>query len=100
MPKTKPHKGLLKRISLSKTGLARHNKSGRKHLRSVKAAKRLRRLRQKSTMPAGVARHMSKLLHMRLRGRNQPLTAVRRSPSPEQKRAMRAEKAAAQTGDE
>lgn len=94
MPKTKPHKGLLKRIRLTKTGLARHNKSGRKHLRSVKSAKRLRRLRESSIMPTGVARSMSRLLHMRLRGRNQPLTAIRRSPSPEQKRAMREAKAA------
>jgi large subunit ribosomal protein L35 len=99
MPKSKPHKGLLKRIRLTKTGLARHNKSGRKHLRSGKSPKRLRRLRQSSIMPTGVARAMSRLLHRRLRGRNQPVTAIRRSPSPEESRVRREAKAAEKNAD-
>jgi len=45
MPKSKPHKGLLKRIRLTKTGKVHHRKAGSKHLRSHKSADRLRRLR-------------------------------------------------------
>ena len=37
--KNKSHKGLLKRIRISKTGLVRHKTSGHKHLRSGKGGK-------------------------------------------------------------
>jgi large subunit ribosomal protein L35 len=46
MPKNKQHKGLLKRIRISKTGKVRHRTAGHKHLRSGKGGKRLRRLRK------------------------------------------------------
>ncbi|QYU70448.1 50S ribosomal protein L35 [Leptolyngbya sp. 15MV] len=46
MPKNKTHKGLLKRIRISKTGKVRHRTAGHKHLRSGKGGKRLRQMRK------------------------------------------------------
>ena len=98
MSKIKTHKGLLKRISLTKTNKVKHNKAGYKHLRSHKSPKRLMRLRQPSYMSAAEAKRLSRLLGTRLRGREQPKAAMRRSPSPAERRARReaARQAAAQ----
>jgi len=90
MPKNKTHKALLKRIRITKSGKVRHNKSGYKHLRSHKSADRLRRLRRGSMMSSSNTRRLSKLLFRRLRGKNQPRSAIRRSPSPAQRAEMRA----------
>lgn len=95
MPKNKSHKGLLKRIRISKTGKARHRSAFHKHLSSHKSGKRLRQLRKDRFMAGPDAKRLEKLLFRRLRGRNQPRAALKRSPSPEQRRAMRAEAAAA-----
>lgn len=89
MPKNKPHKGLLKRVRITKTGKLRHRKAGCKHLKSHKPSKRLRRLRKTSFMSSAEARRLSKLLHRRLRGREQPRTALRRNPTPAERRARR-----------
>lgn len=89
MPKMKTHKGLLKRVRLTRTGLARHKKSGCKHLRSHKSPKRLRRLRQDSYASTAVTRRLTRLLGTKVRGREQPAGSVRRSPSPAERREMR-----------
>ena len=89
MPKMKPHKGLLKRVRFSKTGLAKHRRAGFKHLRSGKSPKRLRRLRKVAYMSTADAKRLSRLLGIRIRGREQPATARRRSPSPAKRREMR-----------
>ena len=89
MPKNKSHKGLSKRIRVSKTGKVRHRTAFHKHLSSRKSAKRLRQLRKDRHVVASEAKRFEKLLFRRLRGRNQARTSLRRSPSPEQKRAMR-----------
>jgi len=89
MPKSKPHKGLLKRIRLTKTGKVHHRKAGSKHLRSHKSADRLRRLRSDRYMTKAEAKRVGKLLFRAVRGRNQPRTSLKRSPSPEQRRAKR-----------
>lgn len=89
MPKNKSHKGLSKRIRVSKTGKVRHRTAFHKHLSSRKSAKRLRQLRKDRNVVASEAKRFEKLLFRRLRGRNQPRASLRRSPSPEQKRAMR-----------
>lgn len=94
MPKNKSHKGTLKRVRISKTGKVRHNRAYGKHLRSHKSGKRLRRLRQDKYMSNPEAKRLERLLYRRLRGRDQSRAALRRSPSPEQKRADRAEAAA------
>jgi large subunit ribosomal protein L35 len=98
MPKAKTHKALLKRVRISKTGKVKHNKAGCKHLRSSKSPKRLSRLRGGSIVSTPDAKRLGKILFMRLRGRDQPRSAIRRSPSPAQRRAARAAaKAAAAT---
>ncbi len=95
MPKNKSHKGLLKRVRISKTGKVRHRSANHKHLRSGKGGKRLRQLRADPYMSNADAKRLEKLLFRRLRGRNQPRTALRRNPSPEERRAAQAAKAAA-----
>ncbi len=95
MPKGKTHKGLLKRVRISKTGKVRHRSAFHKHLSSHKSGKRLRQLRNDPYVASPEAKRFEKMLFRRLRGRTQPLSAVKRSPSPEQRRAMKAEKKAA-----
>lgn len=91
MSKNKPHKGVLKRIRVSKTGKVRHRSAYHKHLSSHKSGKRLRQLRKDRMLVSSEAKRFEKLLFRRLRGRNQPRAAMRRSPSPEQRRAAKAE---------
>lgn len=95
MPKGKSHKGLLKRIRITKTGKVRHRSAFHKHLSSHKSGKRLRQLRNDPYVTTGEAKRFEKMLFRRLRGRNQPLSALKRSPSPEQSRAIKAAKKAA-----
>jgi len=90
MPKNKMHKGFLKRVRISKTGKVRHRSAYHKHLSSSKSGKRLRQLRKDRYMAGPDAKRLEKMLFRRLRGRNQPRTAIRRSPSPQQRAAMRA----------
>ena len=90
MPKNKAHKGLLKRVRISKTGKVRHKSANHKHLRSGKGGKRLRQLRKDPYMASPDAKRLEKLLFRRLRGRTQPRTALRRSPSPAERRAAEA----------
>lgn len=94
MPKNKNHKGILKRVRITKTGKVKHKKCGHKHLRSGKSGSTDRDSRIPQYVPTGEAKRLEKLLHRRLRGRNQPRTAIRRSPSPEERRAAKAEAAA------
>lgn len=89
MPKNKLHKGLLKRIRISKTGKVRHRSAYHKHLSSHKTGKRLRQLRRDTIVSSPEAKRFEKLLFRRLRGRTQPRASVKVSPSPAQRQAMR-----------
>jgi len=89
MSKNKSHKGLQKRIRITKSGKVRHRMAGHKHLRSGKGGKRLRQMRKDPYMASADTKRLEKLLYRRLRGRSQPKSAMRRSPPPAQKRAMR-----------
>ncbi len=91
MPKAKPHKSLLKRIRITKTGKVRHAKAGFKHLRSHKSPTRRRRLRKSGWVEGADTKRLSRMIYMRLRGAGQPRSAIRRNPTPEQ----RAERVAA-----
>ncbi|MEM9373381.1 MAG: 50S ribosomal protein L35 [Planctomycetota bacterium] len=93
MSKNKIHKGVLKRFRVSKTGKVRHRSAYHKHLSSHKSGKRLRQLRKDRMLTSSEAKRFEKLLFRRLRGRNQPRASLRRSPSPEERRAMKAEAA-------
>jgi len=97
MPKNKSHKGLKKRIRVTKTGKIRHRSANHKHLRSGKGGKRLRQLRKDPYMSSADTKRLEKLLFRRLRGRDQPRAAIRRSPSPEQRKAAKAEAVAARS---
>jgi len=89
MPKNKSHKGLAKRVRISKSGKVRHRSAYHKHLSSHKSGKRLRQLRKDPYVSSSEAKRFEKLLFRRLRGRTQPLSAFKRSPSPEERRAMK-----------
>lgn len=93
MPKGKSHKGLAKRVRISKSGKVRHRSAFHKHLSSHKSGKRLRHLRQDRYVASAEAKRFEKMLYRRLRGRTQPLSAVKRSPSPEQRKTAKAEAA-------
>lgn len=89
--KNKNHKGLLKRIRISKTGKVRHRTAGHKHLRSGKGGKALRKLRKDPFIANPDAKRLQRALFRRLRGRAQPRTAMRKSPSPAQRRTAKAQ---------
>ena len=95
MPKNKPHKGLLKRLKVTKSGKVKHRSAFHSHLSSHKSGKRLRQLRGDHYICDSEIKRAEKLLFRRLRGRTQPLSARRVSPSPEQRAEMRAAKEAA-----
>ncbi|MBX3352076.1 MAG: 50S ribosomal protein L35 [Phycisphaeraceae bacterium] len=95
MPKNKTHKGLLKRIRLTKTGKVKHKTCGGSHLKSNKSGAEIREYRASKTMSRGEAKRVELLLHTRTRGADQPRTSMKRSPSPEQRKAMQAERKAA-----
>jgi large subunit ribosomal protein L35 len=92
MPKNKIHKGLSKRIRVSKTGKVRHRSANHKHLRSGKSGKRLRQLRKDPYMANPDVKRLEKLLFRRLRGRTQPRAAIKRSPSPAERHAAESAK--------
>jgi large subunit ribosomal protein L35 len=89
MPKVKTHKGTLKRVKISKTGKVNHNAAGYKHLRSGKRPKRKTRLRGGSLMSTPDAKRVGKILFMRLRGKDQPRSVIRKSPTPAERKAKR-----------
>ncbi|MBM4107681.1 MAG: 50S ribosomal protein L35 [Phycisphaerae bacterium] len=95
--KNKTHKGLLKRIRITKTGKVRHKTAGHKHLRSGKGGAKLRQMRQGGVMADADAKRLERLLFRRLRGRTQPRAAIKRSPSPAQRRALVAKRKAEAT---
>lgn len=91
MPKNKSHKASLKRVRVTATGMVRHNRAFGKHLRSHKSSKRLRRLRTDKFMSNPEAKRLEKLLFRRLRGRDQARAALRRSPTPQERKTAQAE---------
>jgi large subunit ribosomal protein L35 len=91
MPKAKRHKSLLKRITISKTGKARHMKAGFKHLRSAKSPDRRRRLRKGGWVDSADTKRLSRMVFQRIRGKSQPRSAITRSPNPEERAERNAE---------
>lgn len=96
-PKSKSHKGTLKRMRLTKSGLVRHNRAYGKHLRSHKSGKRLRRLRKDKYLSNPEAKRLERLLFRRLRGRDQSRATLRKNPSPAERKAAQAAAKAAKT---
>jgi large subunit ribosomal protein L35 len=89
--KNKPHKGLLKRMRITKSGKVKHKSANSKHLKSVKSPGRLRRLRKDRFVKSSQAKGLEQLLFRRLRGSDQPRSALKRNPSPAERKAAEAE---------
>ena len=62
MPKLKSHSATKKRFHLTASGKVSFKKSGLGHLLSSKNSKRLRTLRKKGILPAGIEQHIKKML--------------------------------------
>lgn len=95
MKANKPHKGLLKRMRVTKTGKVKHKSANSKHLKSSKSSSRLRRLRKDRYVSSSEASALEIMLNRRIRGADQPRSAIKRSPSPAERKAKQAAKAAA-----
>ncbi|CAN5745383.1 hypothetical protein BH11PLA1_BH11PLA1_07220 [soil metagenome] len=95
MPKNKPHKGLLKRFRVTKTGKLKHKSANSKHLKSGKSPDRLRRLRKDRYVSNAEAKSLEGLLFRRLRGRDQDRATLTKSPAPAERKADLAAKAVA-----
>lgn len=83
MPKNKSHKGILKRVRITKTGKVKHERPYRSHKRSSKSAKRRRNLRGGMYASGPEAKRLRQLLFRRLRGRTTPLHAAKKEQSSE-----------------
>ena len=82
---------LARRQLINQIVLVRHNRAFGKHLRSSKSSKRLRRLRTDKMTSNPEAKRFEKLLFRRLRGRDQARAALRRNPTPAERKKVQAE---------
>ena len=58
MPKMKTNKAVAKRVKVTGRGKLMRHRPGAGHLKSRKSPKRLRRMRTRSAVPSGFARHV------------------------------------------
>lgn len=65
MPKLKTHKGLSKRVKVTKSGKIKRNQAFKRHLMQGKGGSRRTRLRRGVIMTGGEARRMGRLLGLR-----------------------------------
>jgi large subunit ribosomal protein L35 len=83
MPKCKTHKGLLKRVRVTRTGKIKLRRTYGRHLRSHKAAKLIRKYRRARYISGGAdLRKLRILLHLPVNRRQprRPQTAVAAAP--------------------
>jgi len=71
MPKNKSHKGLLKRVKITKSGRVRFRKPNSRHLKSNKSGKATRSYRLPQYARAGDIKRLGKLLFRPLRSQDQ-----------------------------
>jgi large subunit ribosomal protein L35 len=76
MPKNKSHKGLLKRIKVTKSGKVRFGAPHSRHLKSNKSGTAVQSYRRKGYMRAGDLRAIGKLLFRPLRSQEKHETAL------------------------
>ena len=62
MPKMKTHKGLKKRVRVTRTGKVMRGRSGRRHLMRGVSARKRRHLRRKDTVQKTIAKMYRRLL--------------------------------------
>ncbi len=75
MPKLKSHKGLLKRIKITKSGKVRFGRPGSRHLKSNKTGEEIRGFRKKSYMRSGDKKRLKMLLHRPLLSQEEAMAA-------------------------
>jgi large subunit ribosomal protein L35 len=67
MPKTKSHKGLLKRIRITKSGKVKIRRVGGRHIKSKKTATRVRGYRRPQYATAADLKRLRAMLHRPLK---------------------------------
>ena len=89
MPKLKSHKGLLKRVKITKSGRVRFRKPNSRHLKSNKSGKTSRGYRRPQYARAGDIKRLGSLLFRPLRSQDQAEAALatKRTSKPPSKKA-------------
>ncbi len=80
MPKNKPHKGLLKRVRVTKSGKIKMHRAFGRHLRSHKSAQTIRGYRKPTFAHASDLKRVSRLLGLKTGGRNKPRKPAAEAP--------------------
>ena len=70
MPKNKPHKGLLKRVRVTKSGKIKMHRAFGRHLRSHKSGQTIRGYRRPTFAHASDLKRVSRLLGLKTGGKN------------------------------
>lgn len=63
----KPHKGLLKRVTVTRNGKVKHAKVGQRHRKSLHNSAQNRQLRRSTTVKEVERKRLHKLLNFRMR---------------------------------
>ena len=85
MPKNKSHKGLLKRVKITKSGKIRFRKPNSRHLKSNKSGKQNRSYRLPQYARAGDMKRLGTLLFRPLRSQDQAAAEARDKKARENK---------------
>ena len=70
MPKNKSHKGLLKRVRITKSGKIKLHRAFGRHLRSHKSGRTIRKYRRATYAASSEAKRLGRVLLTRVRGRD------------------------------
>ena len=81
MPKQKPHKGLLKRVRITKSGKIKMHRAFGRHLRSHKSAQTIRSYRKATYAHASDMKRVSMLLGLKTRRRSKAASPAKESPA-------------------
>ena len=81
MPKNKPHKGLLKRVRITKSGKIKMHRAFGRHLRSHKSGKLIRNYRRPTFAHASDVKRVSSLLGLKTGGRSKARTPETEAPA-------------------
>ncbi len=81
MPKQKPHKGLLKRVRITKSGKIKMHRAFGRHLRSHKSAQTIRGYRKPTYAHASDVKRVSRLLGLKTGGRSKAASPAKESPA-------------------
>ena len=70
MPKNKTHKGLLKRVRITKSGKIKLHRAFGRHLRSHKSGRAIRKYRRATYAASSEVKRVGRMLLTRVRGRD------------------------------